>query len=89
MDNKLISDLKQDIEQSVDSAYAEYNNPSRNLIIENIKGVFISSDDYDFPELKEQITKAIKFQYTKNNTPEQEVLNTMIESVFMSWNYKR
>lgn len=88
MDNKVIDDLKKDIMRSIDSAYAEYKNPSKILIIENIKGVFLTSETYDFPRLKEQIIKAIKFQYPKNSHPEKEVLNTMIESVFISWRYR-
>lgn len=85
MEDKVISDLKDDIILSIDSAYAEYKNPSRNLIIENIRGVFLATEVYNFPELKKQIEKAIEFQYPKDSTPEKEVLSTMVESVFMSW----
>lgn len=85
----VVSDLRQDVIQSVDSAYAEHTNPSSDMIVESIKYVFVSSEDYDYPDLKRQLILAVEFHFSEGDNPRQAVIEKNIQAVFLSWKYKQ
>lgn len=85
--NQTIKDLRTDVLNSIDSAYAEYTNPDKVTVIEGIKGVFLSSESYDYPELKKNIIESIEFLFSEEYTPKQELVEKNIESAFLSWRY--
>lgn len=84
-----MSNLREDVLNSVDSVYAEYSNPNQTVLIESIKGVFLSADKYNYPELKRQVVDAVEFHFAEGDNPRQEVIEKNIEAVFLSWRYKR
>lgn len=86
MDQKL-SDLRSDLLQSIDSLYAEFSHPKKDQVIESIKGVFLSSDSYEYPELKEQILKSVRFLFSDGDTPNKYMVKDNLKAVFLSWRY--
>lgn len=88
MDRSVKRDLKSDLMNTVDSVYSEHNNPSQSMLVESLKGVFLSSDVYDFPDLKDEIQKSINFLFD-DGTPDKDVVKIHIESVILSWLYKK
>lgn len=88
MDRSVKRDLKSDLMNTVDSVYSEHNNPSQSMLVESLKGVFLSSDVYDFPDLKDEIQKSINFLFD-DGTPDKNVVKIHIESVILSWLYKK
>lgn len=80
-------DLREDLLNVIDSVFAEYNNPECSHLIESIKGVFQSSEDYNFPKLEKQIKDAVEFHYSEGE-PRREDIETKVQAVFLSWRYK-
>jgi len=85
----VLSDLREDVLNSIDSVYAEHSSPSQSVLVESIKGVFLSADEYDYPELKRQIVDSVEFQFAEGDNPRQAVIEKNIEAVFLSWRHKR
>lgn len=84
----VVADLRQDVIQSIDSAYEEYDEPSSDLLVQNIKYVFVSSEDYSFPDLENQLIKSVEFHFSEGDNPRQTVIEKNIQAVFLSWRYK-
>lgn len=80
-------DLREDLLNTVDSMFSEFDEPQYSHFIESIRGVFQSSSYYDFPELQKQIEDAIEFHYT-DGKPNKEDIETKIKAVFLSWRYR-
>lgn len=74
--------------RAVGSSYSEYSQPESEFLIENIKGVFVGSEDYQYPELEDRIMNCIRFQFSEG-TPEEDVLKSRIRAVILSWIHKR
>lgn len=84
----VVADLRKDVIQSVDSAYTEYDEPNSDLLVQNIKYVFVSSDDYNYPDLKRQLIQSVEFHFSEGDNPRQTVIEKNIQAVFLSWRYK-